>query len=141
MSASALYTAIKTRAATLNISATLGTLYVNSVPPNSVLPYWKLLSLENKVNQAFGIRYFEDFGLQFSIHTTSLADALSYQEALHVGFDNLITTLSQGVNIGFRRTGDWIVTTESTFTDKNGNPVYHAISRYVAQVDMSFNNV
>ncbi len=137
MSAKALYTAIKTRAEADGTLSALGTLYVNEIAPKTVFPSYRLVTGENKVDQAFGQRYTENYGLQFSIFATSLLSALTYQDALHSSFDNVILTLSSGTNIAFRRERDWVTQSQSS-VDASGNPVYQTTSRYTAMIDRSF---
>ncbi len=138
MSLGPLITKIKTVAEAIVATSALGTLYYEEVIPNTAIPCWKvMLHSIAKVDQSFGSKYIEIYPIQFDIYHTSLATATSLQDSLHTNFDNASLALSSGTCIQFRRMMD-MVRKASFTTDKDGNPVYQAVSRYEAKIDKSF---
>ncbi len=144
MSLTTLIPAIKTKAEAIVATAALGTLWYGEVPPENGsgnvydIPYWKVQANgNNKVDQSFGTKYIESYPIQFDIYHTSLATCAALQDALHTNFDNASITLSSGTCIAFRRNVDALMKA-TPMTDKDGKPVYQAVSRYEAKIDKSF---
>lgn len=138
MSLTSLCPAIKTRAEAATGLSALGTLWFEEDPPLDAMPYFKFATYGlSKVNQAFGTKYFQDYQIQFDIYTTALTTAATYQDALHTSFDNCSMTLGSGKLLCSRRVMD-VIRKATYMTDKDGKPVWQAVSRYVMQVDKTF---
>ncbi len=136
MSASALFPVIKTAAEGAAGLSALGTLYLDEDPPMTAIGYYKFANYSpNRPKFAMNTRYVEDHEIQFDIYHNSLSTCATYQDALHTLFDFWTNTISGTVRvIGTIRVMDMIRKT-THMTDKDGKPVFQAVSRYRFTVD------
>lgn len=121
------------------LSAALGAIYIDEDPPNSTLPYWKFsqLELSSSVEEAFGTGYLQNYEIQIDIYHTSFATLKSLQDTLHARFDRASISMTSGDCIRCQRTSNDAHKTLGMF-DKNGSPVYMAVSTYWITVNKSF---
>lgn len=121
----ALLTAIESRFASASLPTSItGGLWLNMLPPNSVIPYAAVFVADSPTTQLYGSNSFTEPLVDFVVRGVGANASLALAEALRDAFKNQILTLSSGKMVNTVLLGDPIAQGDDPVKNEQGDDTF-----------------